>query len=349
MIQSSPGTETKHKLQGFAPGDPAANPRRGLAMIGLWLENRSLSLRRDIPMPATPPGEVLIRVLEAGICSTDHHLVAGLYPFTGIPGHEFVGTIAEGPEELVDARVVGEINANCGACELCRKGLGKHCPRRTVLGISGRDGAFAEFLTLPQENVHRLPDRLDTAMALFTEPLATALEIQERIDIGTSDRVLVVGDGKLGQLIALTLALTGCRLLVVGRHESKLRHLRPAGIDTTIGGKIPSGSFDVAVECTGNEHGFAVARRALRPRGTLVLKSTYSGMLSVDATLLTVDEINVVGSRCGPFAKALELLATGNLDLRHLISAEYPLDRGLKPFQCSADPEVLKVKLVVGG
>jgi threonine dehydrogenase-like Zn-dependent dehydrogenase len=156
-----------------------------------------------------------------------------------------------------------------------------------------------------------------------------------------------VGDGKLGQLIALTLALTGCRLLVVGRHESKLSHLRAAGIDTTIG-EIPSGSFDVAVECTGNEHGFAIARRALRPRGTLVLKSTYSGMLTVDATLLTVDEIKVVGSRCGPFAKALELMATGNLDLRHLISAEYPLERGLEAFERSADPEVLKVKLVVG-
>jgi threonine dehydrogenase-like Zn-dependent dehydrogenase len=316
-------------------------------MLGLWIENCRLALRRDIPPPAVTSGEVLIQVLEAGICSTDHHLVRGMYPFTGIPGHEFVGLVAEGPEELVGSRVVGEINASCGECELCRAGMGKHCPQRTVLGISGRDGAFAEYLILPQSNVHRVPDRVDTNSALLTEPLAAALEIQEQIDVGDSDRVLVVGDGKLGQLIALTLLLKGCRLVVVGRHASKLRHLEAVGIDTQIGGDVRRGTFDIAVECTGNDQGFAIARQALRPRGTLVLKSTYSGTLSVDATFLTVDEIKVVGSRCGPFTKALELLEQGDLDLSYLVEAEYPLERGLEAFEHSKNPDVLKVKLVV--
>ncbi|MDH3216101.1 MAG: alcohol dehydrogenase catalytic domain-containing protein [Candidatus Krumholzibacteria bacterium] len=316
-------------------------------MLGLWLQDCRLSLRRDIPRPTPGPGEVLIKVLEAGICSTDHQLVRGMYAFTGIIGHEFVGCVIEGPEELVGSRVVGEINASCGECGACRAGMRKHCPRRTVLGISGRNGAFAEYLTLPQSNVHRVPHGVDTGNALFTEPLAAALEIQEQIKISVSDRVLVVGDGKLGQLIALTLSRAGCHLVVLGRHQQKLRHLRLAGIDTLMGGDVPRGEFDIAIECTGNDQGFVIARQSLRPRGALVLKSTYCGALSVDVTSLVVDEIRLLGSRCGPFSKALTLLEHGDLDLSYLVSAEYPLRRSLEGFEHSMNPGVLKVKLLV--
>ena len=289
-------------------------------MHALWLENRQLTLR-DIPLPEAH-GEVLVRVLAAGICNTDIELTRGYYPFTGVPGHEFVG--------VVDGkRVVGEINAVCHECEACRAGRSTHCERRTVLGIVNRNGAFAEYLTLPRENLHIVPDDLPTEEAVFAEPLAAALEIQEQVRITPDDRVLVVGKGKLGSLIAQTLTLTGCRLTVAGRNDT------------------PSGSFDVAVECSGNPEGFEKARRALRPRGTLVMKSTYAGALTVNASSLVVDEITLVGSRCGPMAKALKLLAERAVDVRPLLHAAYPLEDALAAFEHAQRPGVLKVLLSV--
>lgn len=285
-------------------------------MHALWLENRQLSLR-DIPPPEVP-GEVLVRVLAAGICNTDIELTRGYYPFTGVPGHEFVG--------VVDGkRVVGEINAVCHDCEACRAGRSTHCERRTVLGIVNRNGAFAEYLTLPRENLHVVPDDLPTEEAVFAEPLAAALEIQEQVRITPDDRVLVVGKGKLGSLIAQTLALTGCRLTVAGRNDT------------------PSGSFDVAIECSGNPDGFEKARRALRPRGTMVMKSTYAGALTVNASSLVVDEITLVGSRCGPMAKALTLLVERAVDVRPLLHATYPLDDALAAFEHAQRSGTLKI------
>lgn len=296
-------------------------------------------------MPDPPPGEALVRLLRAGICHTDVELTRGYYPFTGIPGHEFVGVVERGPAALAGRRVVGEINAACGACAACSAGRRTHCERRTVLGIVGRHGAFAEYLSLPWENLHRIPDAVPTDAAVFTEPLAAALEIQEQVAIAAADRVLVVGDGKLGQLVAQTLALTGCRLRAVGRHDGKLALLASRGIDTGRPDDVAPGAFDIAVECTGDPAGFTVAQRAVRPRGTIVLKSTYAGALTLDASAIVVHELTVVGSRCGPFAPALRLLAERRVAVEPLIHARYPLRDGLAAFEHAQRPGVLKVLL----
>ncbi len=314
-------------------------------MRAVWLEDRRLHLRDDAPIPEPPAGEALVRVLCAGICNTDIELVHGYYPFTGVLGHEFVGVVEQGPAALVGRRVVGEINAVCGACSACLAGRRSHCERRTVLGIVRRHGAFADHLTLPAENLHPIPDAVSTDAGVFTEPLAAALEIQEQVPIGSRDRVLVVGDGKLGQLVAQTLALTGCTLLVVGRHDAKLALLAARGIETGRADRAMRGEFDVAVECTGNPDGFAVAQRAVRPRGTLVMKSTYAGALTLDAAAVVVQELTLVGSRCGPFAPALRLLAEGLVAVQPLIHARYPLDDALAAFEHAQRPGVLKVLL----
>ena len=315
-------------------------------MKGLWLENQELSLRDDLPRPGGETGEALVRVVRAGICSTDHGLLAGMYPFSGILGHEFVGVVEDGPPEWLGRRVVGEINAVCGRCSRCLTGLRKHCTHRTVLGIVGRHGAFAEYLALPVENLHAVPENVSAAEAVFTEPLAAALDVQEQIRVAPSDRVVLVGDGKLGQLVAQTLALTGCDLTVLGRHESKLRPLSDRGVQTTVDAtSLERGTFDLAVECTGGSSGYLTAREALRPGGTLVLKSTYAGRLEVDATMLVVDEIRVVGSRCGPFAPALRLLANRAVDVSYLEDSVYPLNDALAAFERSRERGVLKVAL----
>lgn len=314
-------------------------------MKGLWLENNQLQLLTDIPIPEPPPGEALVRVLRAGICNTDLELLRGYYPYTGILGHEFVGLVEQGPEHLLNKRVVAEINAVCGHCRFCRRGQATHCENRTVLGIVNRHGAFAEYLCLPVQNLHPVPENVPTDAATFTEPLAAALEIQQQVVLNSDDRLLVVGDGKLGQLVAQTLALTGCELLVIGRHPEKLALLKSRGIQTGLVDAVKEKTFDIVVECTGNPEGFAIARQALRPRGTLVLKSTYAGNLSLDASSLVVDEITLIGSRCGPFPPALELLANAKVDVEPLIHAHYPLSQGLSAFEEAQRRGVLKVLL----
>ena len=298
-------------------------------MHAAWLENQQLAFRDDLPTPVPVAGEALVRVLLAGICNTDIELTRGYYPFTGILGHEFAGVVEQGPPTLLGQRVVGEINAACGACEACLHGRRSHCERRTVLGIINRNGAFAEYLTLPVENLHVVPDNVPIEVAVFTEPLAAALEIQEQVRVQPSDRVLVVGNGKLGSLIAQTLALTGCQLTAIGRNHDE----------------IAPRSFDIAVECSGNPDGFALARAALRPRGTLVMKSTYAGDLTFNASSLVVDEITLIGSRCGPFAKALKLLAEGAIDPRPMLHAGYALQDVALAFAHAQRPGVLKVLL----
>jgi len=316
-------------------------------MKGLWLENNQLQLRTDIPLPEPPAGEALVRVLQAGICNTDLELIKGYYPYTGVIGHEFVGVVEQGPKQLINQRVVGEINAACDKCRFCDRGQPRHCENRTVLGIVNRHGAFAEYLSLPIKNLHLVPENVSTAAATFTEPIAAALEIQQQIQICKNDRVLVVGDGKLGQLIAQTLALTGCELLVIGRHQEKLVNLAARGIKTGLANSVTDKYFDISIDCTGNPEGFNIARRALRPRGTLILKSTHAGNLSLDASSLVVDEITLIGSRCGPFAPALELLATGKVEVQSLIHAYYPLSQGLDAFEKAKTKGVLKVLLEI--
>lgn len=303
-------------------------------MRAVWLERQELSLR-EVEKPKPPEGEALVRVLLAGICNTDIELTRGYYPYTGIPGHEFVGVVESGAPEMTGRRVVGEINAVCHDCEACRHGRSTHCERRNVLGIVNRNGAFAEYLTLPVENLHVVPDEMPSEVAVFTEPLAAALEIQEQVKISRDDRVLVVGAGKLGQLIAATLAMTGCQLTVAGRHR---------GITPT---DVASRAFDIAIECSGSPEGFEVARRALRPRGTLVMKSTYAGKLEINASSLVVDEITLVGSRCGPFAPAIALLASGAIDPRPLMERTFPLSDVHAAFAYAQRAGVLKVLLAV--
>jgi threonine dehydrogenase-like Zn-dependent dehydrogenase len=309
---------------------------------GIWLESGQLRLRHGIPVPEPPSGEALVRVLAAGICNTDVELARGYYPYAGVLGHEFVGEVtSDGP--LRGRRVVGEINAVCGECPACRTGRRTHCERRTVLGIVQRHGAFAEYLTLPVENLHVVPDTVSTDAAVFTEPLAAALQVQEQVAIGPDTAVLVVGDGKLGQLVAQTLALTGCRLRVVGRYGPKLERLTRRGIEVVTADAVQAGSFDVAVECTGNHLGFGAAQRALRPRGTLVMKSTYADRLTLDASAIVVNELTLIGSRCGPFPKALALLAAGSVDVLSLVTARYPLERALDAFDHAQRPGTLKI------
>lgn len=315
-------------------------------MRALWLVNRMLSAtERARPEPG--PGEAGVRVRLAGICNTDLEMVKGYYPYTGIPGHEFVGIVEAAPDapSWVGKRVVGEINVVCDRCPACAAGRRTHCENRTVLGIRGRDGSFAEHLVLPVSNLHAVPDAVSDESAAFTEPLAAALQIQEQVRVGPGDRVVVVGDGKLGNLVAQTLALTGCGLLVVGRHATKLALLQERGIATATD-EPPRGQADLVVECTGSPAGFERARRMVRPRGTLVLKSTYAGPAPVDLSSVVVDEITLLGSRCGPFVRALELLERKLVDVEPLIHARYPLAEGLAAFAHAAQPGVLKVLLV---
>ena len=317
-------------------------------MRALWLQDRQLRLRDDVPMPEPAAGEALVRVLCAGICSTDLELVRGYYPYSGVLGHEFVGVVESGPAQLCGRRVVGEINASCGACDQCARGQPTHCLQRTVLGILQRAGCFAQYLTLPAANLHIVPDEVSTTAATFTEPLAAALEIEAQVPLALRQRVLVVGAGRLGHLIAQTLALTGCELWVAGRAPAQLAWLAARGLHVCAAADAEPNAFDMAVECTGNAQGFALALRALRPRGTLVLKSTYAGSLTLDAAPIVVNELTVVGSRCGPFAPALQLLAAGRVLVEPLVHARYALADGMAAFAHAAQPSVLKVLLDTG-
>jgi threonine dehydrogenase-like Zn-dependent dehydrogenase len=311
-------------------------------MNALWLENNKIDVR-DIE-PPRKPNEALIKIRKAGICSTDLEMVRGYYPYTGVLGHEFVGEIVEAEDaSWIGQRVVGEINVVCGQCEQCLNGRSTHCENRTVLGIANRDGTFAEYTQLPMTNLHRVPDSIPDEMAVFTEPLAAALEIQQQIQVKPADRVLLVGAGRLGQLIAQTLALTGCDLRVVARYAHQQELLEARHISVIAEEEVQPWRWDVVVEATGSPGGFALARKAVRPRGTLVMKSTYKGEMGVNFSSIVVDEVNIVGSRCGPFEPALRLLESRQVDPTVLIRDEFKLRDALKAFERAAETGVLKV------
>lgn len=304
----------------------------------------------EVPKPCDER-EAVVRVLVAGICNTDLEIARGYAGFQGTLGHEFVGVVERAPDaSLIGQRVVGEINAGCGQCALCRASDPRHCPRRTVLGIVGRDGAFAEYLQLPVENLHRVPDEVPDEEAVFTEPLAAAYGILEQVRFDARTPTVVIGDGKLGLLCAQALATTGAPVTLVGKHRNKLEIARRRGIQTVLledflASENMKRAFAVAVEASGSAAGFEVALDALVPRGKLVLKSTFHGTTAINAARIVVDEISVVGSRCGRFAPALELLARRAVDVRSLISEEYALAEGLRAMQRAAAPGVLKVLL----
>jgi threonine dehydrogenase-like Zn-dependent dehydrogenase len=309
------------------------------------LLDKGLRIVEGYPTPEPASGEALIRVLIAGICNTDLELAAGYKQFRGVPGHEFVGVVerAPGAAPWEGRRVVGDINAACDECATCKAGRPTHCPNRTTLGIAGRSGALAEYLTLPVRNLYPVPASIPDEIAVFTEPLAAACEILEQVHVHPTDRAVVLGDGKLGLLCAQVLALTGCDLTVVGHHKEKLNILTQRGIQTALHDDSLTRSADLVIEATGHPGGYAVARSLVRPRGTVVLKSTYHRPIDADLTTAAVNEITLVGSRCGPFAPALRLLEQRSVEVIQLIQARYRLVDAVAAFEYAAQPGTLKV------
>jgi threonine dehydrogenase-like Zn-dependent dehydrogenase len=315
----------------------------------LRVSDRGTSLV-EVEKPASE-GEALVRVTLSGICNTDLEIARGYAGFRGTIGHEFVGVVEEPGDGSLPrgTRVVGEINAGCGTCADCMRGDSRHCPTRTVLGIVGRDGAHAEYLRLPARNLLAVPDSISDAQAVFVEPLAAAAGMAERcaaLDVATT-RVAIIGDGKLGLLCAMTLRSRGLAPMLIGKHASKLGIARGRDIETVMVddasqlGRI----FDVVVEASGHPSGFALAMNLLRPRGTLVLKSTFAGTTPLDSARIVVEELSVVGSRCGRFAPALELIADRAVDVTALVSATFPLSHAEEAMRAAAATGVLKVLL----
>src|SRR5262245_23088593 len=326
-------------------------------MKALRFEDNKLNLA-DVAIPRRD-GEALVRTTVAGICSTDVEIARGYADFRGTLGHEFVGVVEESPDgSQIGRRVVGEINAGCGQCDHCRENDPRHCPDRTALGIRGRDGAFAEYLSLPPRNLLIVPDGVSDRQAVFTEPLAAALEILDQVEIRASHRVAVVGDGKLGQLISRVIARTGCDLTLIGKHDAKLELAARAGVKTA---KLCSDDFsrhvmtevvatkargfDFVVEASGSSGGIELALDLIRPRGAIILKSTFRGAVRFDASRIVVNEVSVIGSRCGRFESALRLLESGEVDVESLVAREYRLADGVEAMAEARRPETLKVLL----
>ena len=303
---------------------------------------------REVDQPRPGPGEALIQVLLAGICGTDREILKGYSKFRGIPGHEFVGRVVKCEDaRLVGKRVVGEINISCGECELCLWGQGRHCPKRTVMGIVNRDGVFAEFVTLPIVNLHEVPKTVSDQAAVFVEPLAAAGEILEQMQIPPGSHVAILGDGRLGLLVAQVLHNAKAQVTVIGKHGWKLDLARGWGMKVASFNDegIPARSFSVVVEATGSPAGLDHAFRLVTPRGTIVMKSTFHGPAQFDTSKLVVDEITLLGSRCGDFRRALELLARGRVRVQHLVSKTFPLEAGLQAFEYLNNTSCLKVLL----
>ena len=315
-------------------------------MLAVHLESGRVEVRRQ-PMPRVPPGFARIRLLAGGICSTDLELQRGYYGFRGTPGHEFVGeVIAAGDAGWIGKRVAGEINLACGACEWCQRDLGRHCPHRTVLGIVKHPGAFREFLTLPVRNLHIVPSSIPDEHAVFIEPAAAACEILDQVRILAGAPIAVVGDGKLGLLIAQVLRARGARVHLYGRHREKLRLVEGEAVTTeVIGKKLPERAWPMVVDATGSPEGLRAAIAMCEPRGTVIMKSTVHGLVKLDTAPAIVNETTLIGSRCGRFEPAIRLLASGRVRVGRLISDEFPLSRAPEAFKMAATRGVLKVLL----
>ena len=308
----------------------------------------ALRLRRDFPAPRPQPHEALIRVRTAGICSTDLEITRGYKGFRGVLGHEFVGDVVEcASAEWVGRRVCGEINIACGSCSSCTSGLPTHCLTRRVVGILGHDGAFAEYLTLPIVNLHTVPDGLPDDGAVFVEPVAAAYEILRQVPTVAGAAVTVLGDGKLGLLCAQVLRGAGARVWVLGRHAEKVQLARELGLGASLDSDIPRPA-DIVVEATGSPSGLQRAIDLIKPRGTIVLKTTSAARSDVDWSALVVNEITVVGSRCGPFADAIHGLQSGDVQVEHLIAARYSLEDGVTAMSFASRSTTMKVLLDAG-
>lgn len=316
-------------------------------MKALYLENKTLDLR-DVELPTPENNQALVKVKLAGICNTDLELVKGYMDFNGILGHEFVGVVEESSQpELIGKRVCGEINFGCGKCDYCHRGLSRHCPNRSVLGIVNQAGAFAEYVGIPNENLKIVPDSIPNKAAVFVEPIAAAFEILEQVHIKPNQRIAVIGDGKLGLLICQVLKLTCAELFLIGKHESKLALARSFGLKTILKDEQILEKFDVVVEASGSPSGFAMAMSLVRPRGTFVLKSTFAGNLEINAAPIVINEIKLVGSRCGLFKPAIRALEQNLIQTKSLIDSIYPFDNALAAFEKAKSPGTLKVLLQI--
>jgi alcohol dehydrogenase len=314
-------------------------------MLAVHLESGRVEVRPQ-PLPRVPKGFARIRLLCAGICSTDLELQRGYYGFSGTPGHEFVGEVTEAEDRSwVGKRVAGEINLACGACEWCARDLGRHCPHRTVLGIVKHPGAFREFLTLPVTNLRPVPAAISNEQAVFIEPVAAACEILDQVRVPAGTRVAVLGDGKLGLLIAQVLAARGAQVHLLGRHKEKMKLVESARITTELMAKKGPGRAPMVVDATGSAEGLRAATAMCEPRGTVVMKSTVHGLVKLDTAPAIVNEITLVGSRCGRFEPAIKLLASGKVRVDRMISERFPLDRAPEAFAHAAAKGVLKVLL----
>jgi alcohol dehydrogenase len=318
-------------------------------MLAIHLENGAVAVR-EVPIPKRLPGFALLRLLTGGICNTDLELQRGYYGFSGTPGHEFVAQVAAADNpSLLGQRVVGEINLACHACDWCSRGLARHCPRRTVLGIVNHPGAFQEFFTLPERNLHVVPPGIADERAVFTEPLAAACEILDQVSIPSGKTVAVLGDGKLGLLIAMVLRAHGYRVRQFGRHPEKLRIAAAAGVEVEMAGaRLPQAEYGWVVDATGSAEGLRAAAAMARPRGTVILKSTVHGMVPIDTAPLIVNEITLVGSRCGRFEAALPLLDHPGIRLQEMVAARYPLRQAAEAFARASAGGTLKVLITSG-
>ena len=312
-------------------------------MLAVHLENGRVEVRKQA-LPRIPDGFARIRLLAAGICSTDLELQRGYFGFSGTPGHEFVGEVTDCEDKSwIGKRVCGEINLACGECEWCKRKLGRHCPTRTVLGIIKHPGAFREFLTLPIRNLHVVPKSISTEAAVFIEPVAAACEILDQVKIPKGEPVAVLGDGKLGLLIAQVLKAHGAKVKLFGRHREKMRL---ANVDYEFAGeKMPEREFRFTVDSTGSSEGLATAIKMTEPRGMVVMKSTVHGLVSIDTAVPIVNEITLVGSRCGRMEAAIPLLASGKVNVESLISDRCVLADAPAAFARAATKGVLKVLL----
>ena len=316
-------------------------------MKALFFKNNKLILSKNHLPPLPAEKEALIRVTCTGICATDIEIMKGYMGFEGILGHEFVGVVEKcSQKNLVGQRVSGEINIACGKCLYCKRGMERHCPERSVLGILNKDGAFAEYITLPIKNLHLIPDSIPDEEAVFVEPVAAAFEILEQVNISSDDNICIIGDGRLGILTAQVLETRGCKLLVEGRHEKKLAILKARGINTRRVTEVHpeyTDKFDIVIDCTGSPSGLEQAIQRVRPRGTVVLKTTVAGKRTFDFNELIIDEIALIGSRCGPFEPAIKALAERKIDVTPLISKVFTLDEGIKAFNYASQKGVMKV------
>jgi threonine dehydrogenase-like Zn-dependent dehydrogenase len=300
---------------------------------------------RDVPRPDLAADSALVRVTLAGLCNTDLELVKGYMGFRGVLGHEFVGVVEDGPPEWRGQRVVGEINFACGSCPVCYEGLARHCPSRRVMGILEADGSFAEFVNVPIANLHTVPEGVSDEVAVFAEPLAAAFEVLEQVHVMPGQDCVVLGDGKLGLLVAQVLSQSGARVLAVGHHPKNLEILTRRDIETIEAKDWRPEPTSLVVDATGSAEGLSRAVEATRPRGTVVLKSTTATKTTVDLSQLVVDEIRVIGSRCGPFPPAIRALEMGSIDVRSLISHRTSLAKGTEALERAGDPGQLKVLL----